>query len=67
MPSYRGIEINTKATEAMANAAKRGLRLRKEHAAEAQGLALPGKSIARRDTLTFETTAYAFVFCASRS
>lgn len=56
MPSYRGIEINTKATEAMANAAKRGLRLRKEHGRGGTRVGVTrANQIARRDTLTFET------------
>lgn len=56
MASYKGQEINTKPTEAVANAAKRGLRLRKEFKRGGTRVGVTrANQLARRDELSTDT------------
>ena len=56
MATYKGREINTKPTEAVANAAKRGLRLRKEFKRGGTRVGVTrANQLARRDELSTDT------------
>jgi hypothetical protein len=56
MATYKGQEINTKPTEAVANAAKRGLRLRKEFKRGGTRVGVTrANQLARRDELSTDT------------